>query len=141
PRAFGDARRRRRRLDLRGESGVARSALHPSMIGRSSMAVRRKAAPAGQAVLGMSAARFLATYWQKKPLVVRGAFPSFRDSLSPDELAGLACEEGVESRLVREEGGAEPWEVVFGPHEPAVFETMPDRGWTLLVQDVNRHVP
>jgi 50S ribosomal protein L16 3-hydroxylase len=93
------------------------------------------------ALLGMPPRRFLETHWQKKPLLVRGALPKFRDPLTPDELAGLACEDGVESRLVREQGGAEPWEVSFGPHDPERFSALPDRGWTLLVQDVNRHVP
>jgi 50S ribosomal protein L16 3-hydroxylase len=106
------------------------------------MAARRKPSlRGGEALLGMSARRFLEVHWQKKPLVVRGAFPSFRDPVTPDELAGLACEDGVESRLVREDGGREPWEVTFGPHEAATFAEMPDHGWTLLVQDVNRHVP
>lgn len=28
--------------------------------------------------------RFLAKYWQKEPLLVRGAFPNLHDPLSPD---------------------------------------------------------
>ena len=56
-------------------------------------------------VLGeLTPARFLAEYWQKQPLLVRGAWPGFQDPLTPEELAGLACEEGVESRLVLERG-------------------------------------
>lgn len=90
---------------------------------------------------GISVARFLRDYWQKKPMVVRGAFPGFRDPISPDELAGLSCEDGVESRIVREKGGRYPWEVTWGPHEESVFEGLPDRSWTLLVQEVNRWVP
>ncbi|HVH42349.1 MAG TPA: cupin domain-containing protein [Labilithrix sp.] len=89
----------------------------------------------------MSVARFLRDYWQKKPLLVRGAFPAFRDPITPEELAGLACEDGVESRIVREKGGATPWEVTWGPHEESRFATLPDHGWTLLVQEVNRWVP
>ena len=80
----------------------------------------------------MSVARFLREHWQKKPLLVRGAFPRFRDPISPDELAGLSCEDGVESRIVREEPsaeakkrGARPWEVTWGPHEESLFESLP----------------
>jgi len=90
---------------------------------------------------GMSASRFLREHWQKKPLLVRGAFPGFRDPLTPDELAGLACEVDVESRLVREKGGAHPWEITWGPQDERAFAKLPDRGWTLLVQEVNRWVP
>ncbi len=90
---------------------------------------------------GMSTARFLREHWQKKPLLVRGAFPGFVDPIDPDELAGLACEDGVESRIVREKGGAYPWQVTWGPQEESIFAGLPKRGWTLLVQEINRWVP
>jgi 50S ribosomal protein L16 3-hydroxylase len=89
----------------------------------------------------MSPARFMREHWQKKPLLVRGALPDLRDPLTPEEIAGLACEEGVESRIVRERGGSAPWEVTFGPHPESRFASLPARGWTLLVQELNRHVP
>ena len=85
--------------------------------------------------------RFMREYWQKKPLLVRGALPDLRDPLTPEELAGLACEDGVESRIVRERGGVRPWEVTWGPQQEAFFASLPERGWTLLVQELNRHVP
>ena len=43
---------------------------------------------------------FLKEYWHKKPLLIRGAIPNFEGFLTPNELAGLACEEDVQSRLV-----------------------------------------
>ncbi|MEO6353275.1 MAG: hypothetical protein ABIO19_09595 [Burkholderiaceae bacterium] len=48
---------------------------------------------------------FLAHYWQQKPLVIRQGFEHFTDLISPDELAGLACEAEVESRLVYKKDG------------------------------------
>jgi|GEM_PF-5182255 len=48
----------------------------------------------------LSAETFLLEYWQKKPLLIRQVFPDLAPLLSADELAGLACEEGVESRLI-----------------------------------------
>ncbi len=90
--------------------------------------------------LGMPPAKFLREHWQKKPLLVRGAFPAFRDPITPAELAGLACEDGVESRIVREHS-ARRWDVVWGPHPESRFREMPETKWTLLVQEVNRHVP
>ncbi|HET9818170.1 MAG TPA: cupin domain-containing protein [Rhodanobacteraceae bacterium] len=50
--------------------------------------------------LGMLPARFLRDYWQKRPLLIRGAFPGFQPPLSPDDLAGLACMDGVLARIV-----------------------------------------
>jgi 50S ribosomal protein L16 3-hydroxylase len=93
------------------------------------------------ATLGMPVQRFLREHWQKRPLLVRGAMPELVDPIGPDELAGLSCEDGVESRIVRERGGAQPWEVTFGPHPEERFAALPARGWTLLVQELNRHVP
>jgi len=91
-------------------------------------------------VLGeLTPAQFLAEYWQKQPLLVRGAWPGFQDPLTPEELAGLACEEGVESRLVLERGGEKPWELRHGPFVDDDFLKLPDSHWTLLVQDVEKH--
>lgn len=90
---------------------------------------------------GLTAAQFLADYWQKKPLLIRGAFPDFVSPLSPDELAGLACEEGIEARLVEEHGADRPWLVSHGPFDEATFARLPERDWTLLVQAVDHYVP
>lgn len=50
--------------------------------------------------LGMPPARFLREYWQKRPLLIRGAFSGFQPPLSPDDLAGLACMEGALARII-----------------------------------------
>jgi 50S ribosomal protein L16 3-hydroxylase len=89
--------------------------------------------------LGMSTSRFLRDHWQKRPLLVRGALPSFSDPLSAEELAGLACEDGVESRIVTRTRAR--YDVRYGPHAERTFRSMPETRWTLLVQEVNRHVP
>lgn len=88
---------------------------------------------------GLSAAQFLAEYWQKKPLLIRQAIPGFNGLLSPDELAGLACEEDVQSRLVSLKRGR--WHVESGPFDEKRFAKLPERDWTLLVQGVNHHLP
>ncbi|OUD14639.1 hypothetical protein TPSD3_06645 [Thioflexithrix psekupsensis] len=89
----------------------------------------------------LTAEQFLQEYWQKKPLLIRQAIPHFKPPITPDELAGLACEEGVESRLILEKHGKRPWEVRHGPFPESVFAKLPKTHWTLLVQEVNRHVP
>ncbi len=81
---------------------------------------------------------FLAEYWQRKPLLVRQAFPNVEPPLSGDELAGLALEEEVESRLVI---GAGPWALRHGPFSEEDFADLPERDWTLLVQAVDLWVP
>lgn len=89
---------------------------------------------------GMTARQFMRDYWQKKPLLIRQAVPGFESPISPDELAGLALEEEVESRLVIEHG-AHPWELQRGPFNEDTFATLPERDWTLLVQAVDQFVP
>jgi len=85
---------------------------------------------------------FLNDYWQKKPLVIRNAFPNFINPLTADELAGLALEEGVESRMVFETPTTAPyWSLKTGPFDEDVFATLPKTHWTLLVQGVDRLVP
>ena len=91
-------------------------------------------------VLGEFHATFLAEYWQRKPLLLRQAFPGGLDAIDGDELAGLACSEGVESRLVLEKG-AKPWEMRQGPFSDQDFRQLPESHWTLLVQAVDRLVP
>ncbi|MCP3979438.1 MAG: cupin domain-containing protein [bacterium] len=79
-------------------------------------------------------------HWQREPVVLRAALPEFRSPLTPGELAGLACEDDVESRLILERGGAEPWEVRHGPFAERDFTSLPDTHWTLLVQELDRHL-
>ncbi|PXX97315.1 cupin domain-containing protein [Halomonas sp. LBP4] len=90
---------------------------------------------------GLTAAEFLRDFWQRKPLLIRGAFTGFACPLDPDELAGLACEEGIEARLVEEHGADGPWQVSHGPFSEATFARLPERDWTLLVQAVDHYVP
>lgn len=89
----------------------------------------------------LTPAEFMAEYWQQKPLLIRGAMPDFLSPIEADELAGLACEEGVEARLVEENGPDGPWQVSHGPFDEATFERLPERNWSLLVQAVDHYVP
>jgi 50S ribosomal protein L16 3-hydroxylase len=98
-----------------------------------------------QRPLGMPPARFLRDYWQKRPLLIRGAFPGFQPPLSPDDLAGLACMDGALARIVLRGDGkaklpdsASHWEVRTGPFDDASFAQLPETDWTLLVQDVDK---
>lgn len=81
---------------------------------------------------------FLECYWQKKPTVIRLAFDDI-DWLSADELAGLACEEEIESRIILQKEGR--WHVEHGPFPESSFSKLPKSHWTLLVQGVDQWVP
>jgi len=88
--------------------------------------------------LGMTPERFLRDYWQKKPLLIRNAFPGFESPLQPEDLAGLACEEAALSRIVMHDRGNDRWTVRHGPFDEAEFPGMPHQDWTLLVQDMDK---
>jgi 50S ribosomal protein L16 3-hydroxylase len=93
----------------------------------------------------LSVEQFLADYWQQKPLVIRNALPDFECPVTPEELAGLAMEEDVESRIIlektEEQEGAPRWELKCGPFAEEDFTTLPDTHWTVLVQEINKHIP
>lgn len=82
---------------------------------------------------------FLSQYWQKKPLLIRKAWASWSNPLAPDELAGLACEEEIESRLIRPTHDS--LSVEHGPIPEGRFQELGDTPWTLLVQSVDQFVP
>lgn len=85
---------------------------------------------------------FLNDYWQKKPLLIKNALPSFNAFIDESELAGLAMEEDVESKMVFEKPHQTPaWTVKQGPFSEEDFSHLPKTHWTLLVQGVDRFIP
>ena len=91
--------------------------------------------------LGMSPQAFLRDYWHKRPLLIRNAFPGYQTPVMPEDLAGLACEEGVLARLISHDRASDAWDVRHGPFQEEDFPGMPDHDWTLLVQDVDKWDP
>ena len=89
----------------------------------------------------LSSAEFFRTYWQKKPFVFQKAIPGFVSPIDADELAGLACEEDIESRLILEKGGEKPWQVISGPLSEETLTTLAESHWSLSVQGVDRILP
>jgi 50S ribosomal protein L16 3-hydroxylase len=84
-------------------------------------------------------AMFLRDYWQRKPLLIRNPWAAWHNPLEPDELAGLACEEEVESRLIEKRRDAIVAE--NGPFAETRFAKLGAKDWTLLVQAVDHYVP
>lgn len=87
--------------------------------------------------LNLNITEFLTSHWQKKPLVIKNALTNFDDPISADELAGLACEEEISSRvIVTQEKG---WDIIQGPIED--YSEFGEKNWQLLVQAVNHWYP
>lgn len=87
---------------------------------------------------------FLRDYWQKKPLLIRQAWPDFEPIVSAQELAGLSLEDDIESRLIvetRQENAASQWQLRCGPFTEDDYRQLPERDWTLLVQAVDHWLP
>jgi 50S ribosomal protein L16 3-hydroxylase len=86
---------------------------------------------------GLSPKQFMRRYWQKKPLLVRGAVPEIEPLLSRAELFNLAAGEGVESRLVSQSNGH--WRLRRGPFTRRALPPLSQPKWTLLVQGLDLH--
>jgi len=85
--------------------------------------------------------KFIEQYWQQQPLLIKQGFKNFKSPISAEELAGLACENEAHSRIVIEKGGEHPWQLINGPMDEAIFASLPETHWTLLVNDVEKHWP
>jgi 50S ribosomal protein L16 3-hydroxylase len=103
---------------------------------------------------------FLQHYWQRSPIVLPQALPAFEDPLSPEELAGLACNEDTDSRIVHTlisgnsivKRNKRPsahnllshdttYQLSQGPFRESDFTSLPTTHWTLLVQAVDHFLP
>ena len=94
---------------------------------------------APQALLGgQSPAQFMRRHWQRKPLLVRQAWPGVQPPLLRSALFGLARRDDVESRLVVQQGGG--WQLRRGPLPRRALPPLRQAGCTLLVQGLDLHV-
>lgn len=104
---------------------------------------------------GMNAQTFLRDYWQKKPLLIRGALDISADNLANfADLTALAARDDVESRWIlgefspqhpdigaRQSFKNSRWTLKHGAFSAAFFQNCPPENWTLLVQGVNLYLP
>jgi 50S ribosomal protein L16 3-hydroxylase len=82
---------------------------------------------------------FLRDYWQKKPLLIRGAIAEFSGLLNPEQLIELACADDVQARLVTQRRGQ--FELQQSPFAAKDFRSLSKIHWTVLVQGLNHHLP
>ncbi|MFT6309197.1 MAG: 50S ribosomal protein L16 3-hydroxylase [Halioglobus sp.] len=88
----------------------------------------------------MDEAVFLRDYWQQKPLLIRQAFPDFQTPLDADELAGLSLETETTPRLISQDNNGN-YHLEHGPFEEDRFASLDGNDWSLLVTDVEKHIP
>lgn len=89
---------------------------------------------------GISQEIFLADYWQQQPLLLKQALPEFSTPLSADELAGLALEPETTPRLITQDRNG-LFHLEYGPFDEDRFSTLTENNWSLLVTDVEKHLP
>jgi len=86
----------------------------------------------------LSPAQFMRRHWQRKPLLVRAAWPQPAPPLTRTQLFALAADPDIESRLVCRLGAR--WVVRHGPLPRRCLPPLRRAGWTLLVQGVDLFV-
>jgi len=84
---------------------------------------------------------FVETYWQKKPLLIRQAIPDVVNTLNlnRDNFFDLCVDKDVESRLISFQNDV--WTKQYGPFSKTKLQSMGHSKWTVLIQEVDRHVP
>ncbi|MCR5865257.1 JmjC domain-containing protein [Aquincola sp. J276] len=95
---------------------------------------------------GLSPAQFMRRHWQKKPLLIRQAFPGIVPPVTRAQAFELAAQEGVESRLIVHAAAPAKarkpaWKLRQGPIARTALPPLRQPGWTLLVQGLDLHVP
>jgi len=98
-----------------------------------------------------AASTFVEKYWQKQPCLLRGVFQTLPKIPTKDELLTLSMDDDVESRILESRGGGKSWSKEYGPFERKYLrkffnwseggEKVDGGAWTVLVQEVDRHVP
>lgn len=88
--------------------------------------------------LSLTEDEFIKQYWQQKPLLTQKAFTDLQSLITGDELAGLACEEEVESRIISGYQIDGVWYCRQGPFVEDDFSALTEKNWTLLVQGLEQ---
>lgn len=92
---------------------------------------------------GLSPAAFMRRHWQRRPLLVRQAWPGVQPPATRAELFALAARSGVESRVVSRvvsRVAGQGWQLRRGPFRRGQLPGVREPGWTLLVQGLDLHL-
>ncbi|MGP5074689.1 JmjC domain-containing protein [Psychrobacter celer] len=92
----------------------------------------------------MTPEQFLNEYWQKKPLLIKQGLPQLIGMFEPDDMLGLAIEEGAAARLLTQaatkQDGLAQWQLKKSPLTESDFDNLPEQ-WTVLVQNLEQWSP
>lgn len=84
--------------------------------------------------LGISPEQFLRDYWNKKPLLIKGAVENAPDLATFEDFFDMAEDPDFETRMVYESGGEYPWQAMAGPFTKADYKQ--DALWTLICHNL-----
>lgn len=87
---------------------------------------------------GLSPALFMRRHWQRKPLLVRQAWPGVQAPADRRQLFDLVERDEVESRCIEQRGNQ--WRLRHGPMGRRSLPPRQRPGWTLLVQGLDLHL-
>lgn len=118
---------------------------HPSEIKHASFAIADELVDWNE----QTAESFVSKYWQKKPVLIRNFFSKkFPKIPTKEELLELSMDDDVESRILTKKGTEGKWIKEYGPFEKEYVEDFIVNDdnksgdcWTILVQEVDRHIP
>ncbi len=91
--------------------------------------------------LGLSPAEFLREFWQKRPLLVRGALPWAEELIDRRTLLATARRSGISARIVTRDRPRGPLRLRHGPFNRGELRALPNKPWTVLVNDLDKHHP
>jgi 50S ribosomal protein L16 3-hydroxylase len=90
---------------------------------------------------GLTPEQFMRRHWQKRPLLVRQAWPNVQPPATRQQLFALAARDDVESRLISQQpGDPGSWRLRRGPMPRRGLPPLKHPGWTLLVQGLDLHL-
>lgn len=84
---------------------------------------------------------FYKNYWGKKPFIVRGYIPDdvIKSLVDGDTLAGFSLEEEIKSRIITNNEKGDEWTCEHGPFDETRFDSIGEKNWSLLVQNVEQY--
>lgn len=87
---------------------------------------------------------FIQYFWQRRPLLIRNAFTNdkIKDVLQLDleDLVTMSVDEDVESRIITQNNKGK-YTLKHGHFDKREFQCRPNQNWTIMFQEVDRHIP